>query len=191
MAQEIEIEFKNMLTKDEFERLLFSLPFPAEPQTQTNHYFETANFKLKENGAALRIRKKYETYTLTLKQPHKEGLLETHDTLTDMEAEQWLNGKIVMKEHVNSQLEELNIQPEKLLYFGSLTTERRELEYEGVLLVLDFSKYGNKTDYELELEANSAVTGRRMIDDIINRYNIVKRETPNKIKRFFKETMDI
>ncbi|WP_174612810.1 CYTH domain-containing protein [Virgibacillus ihumii] len=190
MAQEIEIEFKNLLTKTEFERLLNSLPFPAQPQTQTNYYFETADFKLKENGSALRIRKKQEAYSLTLKQPHREGLLETHDPLTDQEAEQWLNGQIVMKQHVRRQLEALHIDPENLIYFGSLTTERRELNYKDVLLVLDYSTYGDTADYELELEAASAEAGQRMIDEILSGYNINKRETPNKIKRFFREKMD-
>ncbi|WP_077325137.1 CYTH domain-containing protein [Virgibacillus siamensis] len=190
MAQEIEIEFKNLLTKDEFDRLLLSLPFPAEPQTQTNHYFETTKFELKENGAALRIRKKNGTYTLTLKQPHEKGLLETHDTLTDAETEKWLNGQPVIKQHVSEQLAALNIDIEELIYFGSLTTERRELEYGDSLLVLDYSMYGNTSDYELELEAASIETGRQMIDQILHTYHIQKRKTPNKIKRFFMEKMD-
>ncbi|GAA0593303.1 CYTH domain-containing protein [Virgibacillus siamensis] len=190
MTQEIEIEFKNMLTETEFERLLNSFPFPEQPQTQINYYFETADFKLKASGAALRIRKKLGSYTLTLKQPHDKGLLETHDTLTDQEAAQWLNGKIVMKKNVGRQLKMLDIAPNKLICFGSLITERRELAYKDILLVLDYSKYGETADYELELEAGSAETGERMIDEILNGYNIIKRETPNKIKRFFREKMD-
>ncbi|WP_212685903.1 CYTH domain-containing protein, partial [Salmonella enterica] len=83
MAQEIEIEFKNLLTEEEYLKLLSNLPFPKYSQTQTNYYFETEDFSLKAHGSALRIREKNGNYTLTLKETHELGLLETHDALTE------------------------------------------------------------------------------------------------------------
>ncbi|SEQ44288.1 Uncharacterized protein YjbK [Virgibacillus subterraneus] len=185
MAQEIEIEYKNLLTKDEFERILYSLPFPNGAQTQTNHYFETADFSLKKNGCALRIREKNNTFTLTLKEPHDTGLLETHDTLTKPEAVQWINGEFVAKEYTSKQLENKGIYLDDLKYFGSLTTKRRELNYQDVLLVLDYSSYGDTSDYELEIEATSEEIGLKMMQDILEKFNIKQRQTPNKIQRFF------
>src|SRR5699024_6280641 len=99
MGQEIEIEYKNLLTKQEFNHLLHHFSFPQPGKKQTNYYFETKNFTLKENRSALRIREKDGNYQLTLKEPHVNGLLETHDMLTESEAMDWLQGKGSFKEH--------------------------------------------------------------------------------------------
>lgn len=59
MVQELEIEFKNLLTKEEFHRLadFFQLT-EKDFAEQENYYFDTKYFALKKHGAALRIRKK-------------------------------------------------------------------------------------------------------------------------------------
>ncbi|MFD2759816.1 CYTH domain-containing protein [Lentibacillus juripiscarius] len=185
MTQEIEIEYKNMLTKSEFDRLLASLPFPEEAHTQTNYYFETPDFSLKEHGCALRIREKDGSFTLTLKEPHSTGLLETHNELTRQQADSWLNGKPANANKTADQLADKGIHTDDLLYHGSLTTHRRELTYGDVLLVLDDNTYLGKTDYELELEAPSEKTGQTAMQQLLDEFQIEQRETPNKIHRFF------
>src|SRR5690625_589336 len=140
MTQEIEIEYKNLLTKDEFNLLLANLPFPKDSQTQINYYFETEDLALRSQSAALRIRKKNGDYQLTLKEPHPEGLLETHDFLTEKEAFSWLHGNIIEKRHVFKQLENLGIPYDELLYFGKLTTERREISDQKDILVLEIER---------------------------------------------------
>ncbi|GEN52881.1 CYTH domain-containing protein [Halobacillus faecis] len=186
MAQEIEIEFKNLLTEDEYEKVYHFLPFKSvELMEQTNYYFETEDLNLKQQGAALRIRQKNGQWTLTLKQPHAEGLLETHDSLTEEEANLWIQDKMTEKPHVSKQLDGLGISLEDLHYLGSLTTRRKELEYKGAIVVLDHSLYYDKEDYELEVEASSKETGKNVIDEILHSCNIPARETDNKIKRFY------
>ena len=79
MDQHIEIEYKNLLTKQDFERLVQFFKIESNQFfTQQNHYFDTTDFRLKKSGSALRIREKNETYELTLKQPAAEGKLETN-----------------------------------------------------------------------------------------------------------------
>ncbi|WP_028782073.1 CYTH domain-containing protein [Thalassobacillus devorans] len=186
MNQEIEIEFKNMLTKAEYNRLKTGLPFEkAEIKEQINHYFETDNFDLKSKGAALRIREKNGSYTLTLKQPHPEGLLETHATLTMAEFESWIAGNPVEKENVNHQLKEMEIDYLALKYWGELKTNRQEIDYQDTLLVLDHSLYHNIEDYELELEATNRAHGEKVFYQLLNDHEIPERDTDNKIKRFF------
>jgi|SRR5690625_1172923 len=185
MAQEVEIEFKNLLTEDEFNRLLYDLPFPSDSETQTNYYFETKDFALKAYNSALRIRKKNGSYQLTLKEPHHIGLLETHDSLTRQEAEAMIEGQTIFKKEVGQELLKKNILFADLIYFGSLTTVRKETSYDGVLLVLDYSTYNGKFDYELELESASEVYGRKVFEALLNKYDIPIRKTPNKIKRLF------
>ncbi|RWZ55135.1 CYTH domain-containing protein [Halobacillus fulvus] len=186
MAQEIEIEFKNLLTENEYRKIYHFLPFKSvELVEQTNYYFETEDLSLKQQGAALRIRHKNGRWTLTLKQPHPEGLLETHDHLTEEEANLWIQSKFVEKAETAKQLAELNVRLNDLRYLGSLTTRRKELEYKGATIVLDHSLYYDQEDYELEVEAPSKPVGETVIREILEACDIPDRVTDNKIKRFY------
>ncbi|MFD2924236.1 CYTH domain-containing protein [Halobacillus naozhouensis] len=186
MAQEIEIEFKNLLTETEYHTLYTQLEFATIEQVkQTNHYFETDDYKLRDKGAALRIRQKADTWTLTLKEPHPDGLLETHSTLSKETAMLWLENQLSAPSEINRQLEQLGISAADLRYIGALTTKRQEREYNHTLVVLDHSFYCGQSDYELELEARSKQHGEQVFEDILNTFHISKRATDNKIKRFF------
>ncbi|SEO50999.1 Uncharacterized protein YjbK [Amphibacillus marinus] len=186
MHQEYEIERKNLLTKTEYEALLDFLNHShIEPIIQVNHYFETKNFDLKKRGAALRIREKNNQYTLTLKQPHKDGLLETHDSLTHAECKQWLKQQPVIKTNIANQLEQLSIPIEGLFYGGMLQTNRIEVSYLGGLLALDHSIYNNKEDYELEVEAPTVKLAESIMHDLLTKLSITRKDTPNKIVRFY------
>ncbi|WP_186575733.1 CYTH domain-containing protein [Aquibacillus kalidii] len=191
MSQEIEIEYKNLLTKEEFDQLLTYFELDnTSAILQENHYFETDNFSLKEKGAALRIREKNNLWQLTLKQPHQEGILETHDTLTEAEAKSWINGSILPKPHVAKQLNEMKVDFATLKYGGSLRTYRIELPYKQTTIVLDRSEYNGKTDYELELEAPTKKHGEHVFGELLTALSITKKTTPNKIARFY-ESLDI
>ncbi|MFC0524760.1 CYTH domain-containing protein [Pontibacillus salicampi] len=186
MSQEIEIEFKNLLTELEYEQLTKDLPFQTEDRfTQTNYYFETDEFDLREEGSALRIRKKEDTWTATLKEPHTDGLLETHDILTEEQAHEWMNDEIAGAPNIEQRLANIGIMYSELRFKGALVTERMETEYEDTLIVLDRSHYNNETDYELELEAKEKQHGEQVFQQLLQDFHIIERETPNKIKRFF------
>ena len=62
----LEIEFKTMLTKDEFNRLKAQFSHVA-PVTQTNYYFDTENFDMKAHRMSLHIRTISNAAELTLK----------------------------------------------------------------------------------------------------------------------------
>lgn len=189
MAQEIEIEFKNILTREEFIKIKSFLPFPSEGIIQTNYYFETPNFSLKKYRAALRIREKNGKYQLTLKEPHHVGLLETHDKLTEKEALAWLNGEPAGKTNIEKQLGKMNLSAEQLVYHGKLMTSRWEYHDRHLTYVLDKSDYHGQSDYELEIEAPSYDEGWQAFKNLLQRLSIPERNTPNKIERFF-STMD-
>ncbi|MBM6618261.1 CYTH domain-containing protein [Bacillus suaedaesalsae] len=188
MNQEIEIEFKNLLSKDEYQTLLTEYSIKRDDIVlQQNHYFDTMSFALKDNGAALRIRYKKMTYTLTLKQPLPEGLLETHQTLTDREAADMLNGGPLVKGDIYKIIKNLNINPSEIRYLGTLETNRVELPYENGILVFDHSSYLNVEDYELEYEAKDYNEGKIQFEKFLTKHDIPTRQTDNKIKRFFNE----
>ncbi|WP_082234637.1 CYTH domain-containing protein [Halobacillus massiliensis] len=191
MAQEIEIEFKNLLTKKEYDMLYEQLNFESvELIEQTNYYFETEDFQLKNLGAALRIRRKKDKWTLTLKQPHEEGLLETHDPLTEEVVNEWIIGRPSEPESVGSQLQELGVSLKDLRYMGALTTRRKEQGFNGTTVVLDHSFYFEEDDYELELEASERKSGEKVFEELLEKYHIPRRKTDNKIKRFFQAKSD-
>ena len=177
-----------MITKQEFEKLMdFFQINEADFFLQENHYFDTPAFKLKENGSALRIRKKNNEYELTLKQPHADGLLETNENMSILEAEQMFRGEKLNNKTIHSLITEMNIDPQKIQYFGSLTTKRAEIEYEQGLIVLDHSWYLNNEDFELEYEVRNKEAGQKVFIALLENLQIPLRKTENKIKRFYKE----
>lgn len=186
MAQEVEMESKNLLTKQEYENLIEYLHLSIdEAKKQVNYYFETLGFLLKQNGCALRIRVKNNVWVLTLKQPYKDGLLETHDQLTEAEAIQSISNQLIVKANVAKQLSELKIDNHSIQFKGTLETHRLELPYKNGLVVLDKSKYNNCVDYELEIESSSMRSSEKLMKELIENNGITIKNTPNKIERFF------
>jgi uncharacterized protein YjbK len=186
MAQTIEIEFKNLLTKSEYEMLLkkFNLT-KSQVITQENHYFDTVEFSLKEKRSALRIREKKNHFEMTLKQPANIGLLETTQILSKDEATKAIQFGMLPSGIIQDLIVELKIPFERLEYFGSLLTKRIEFSYKNGLLVLDHSSYLNKDDYELEYEVENYQTGQQIFRDLLKQFSIPERKTENKIQRFY------
>lgn len=191
MSQTIEIEFKNLLSIEEFNRMVSSFQLHNDQFIkQINHYFDTKGFALKNKGCALRIREKKSQYELTLKQPHPDGLLETNQSLTAQEAQALMNGGQLQEGPVKSQIIGLGIDSTQLVYFGTLTTERAELTYQNGLLVLDKSSYLNTVDYEVEYELMNREQGLPIFLALLSQLNIPVRQTKNKIQRFYERKMN-
>lgn len=192
MSQELEIEFKNILEEDEYRQLMSAFSISEDKKViQENFYFDTPKFSLKDVGAALRIREKNGIYTLTLKQPVKRGLLETHQVLSKEEAEQMLNGGNIIEGEVVSILKGLSIETSDIRFFGSLKTKRAEVEYKNGLLVLDKSYYLNQIDFEVEYEVTDEVIGKEVFKELLQQYKIPIRKTDNKILRFYNRKKQI
>lgn len=188
MSETIEIEFKNLLTKVEYEKLLTSFKVTDEQIiSQTNHYFDTPDFTLKNLGSALRTREKQNQYEMTLKQPAEVGLLETTQTLSKTEFLAAINTGILPKGIIQNRLEQLNLSYSDLEYFGSLTTKRAEFPYQEGLLVLDHSLYLNTEDYEVEYEVVDFQRGQVAFKELLEQYKIPLRVTLNKIARFYQQ----
>lgn len=186
MTQSLEIEFKNLLTQLEYEKIksYFNLKESMFFQ-QANHYFDTLTFTLKENHSALRIRKKSNYFELTLKQPVTDGLLETNQILTELEAKAALEDNVIPKGEITDLLTTMNIDPSQIHFFGTLTTKRAEWEYKEGLLVLDYSSYLNTNDYELEYEVLNREIGYATFVELLSTLQIPIRKTDNKIMRFY------
>jgi uncharacterized protein YjbK len=187
MEQNLEIEFKNLLLKEEFDLLkrFFNIN-DSDFFTQENHYFDTPVFALKEKGCALRLREKESSFELTLKQPHKDGLLETTELLSAAQKEAMLRSGKINHPAMTEVINQLGVSAESITYFGSLKTNRAQTVYRDGLIVLDHSLYLNKEDYELEYEVSNRETGQKVFTGLLQDLRIPLRETENKIKRFYR-----
>ena len=190
MTQEIEIEFKNLVTEEEFIRLLSHFHIIEEDFiTQDNHYFDTPDYQLKGKQSALRIRQKNGTYTLTLKTPLNEDLLETNQPLSKSQSDSLLHEGLFPEGEVKNVLQSIPVALESLQHFGTLSTSRAEIDYQDGLLVFDKSSYLQKEDYELEYEVKERKSGEAIFRQLLEQLHIPLRKTDNKIKRFYLEKL--
>ena len=181
----MEREFKNMLTKEEYERLLQAFTVKKEDRKQQiNTYWDTETFTLREHGAALRTRKKPGTAELTLKEQHADGILEWTDALDEKTYEQILVQHPFGEGEAITRLENThNIIPDQLRKIGELTTLRVELPYKRGLLVFDESHYGQTVDFEIEYEVENWSEGRQAFTELLRLYQIPERPADKKIAR--------
>lgn len=188
MNQNIEIEYKNLLTESEYAGLYKTLNFAEDNSfVQENIYFDTNDFSLKQKRLALRIRIKDQQAEMTLKSPHKGHLLETNHMLQLDEARTLIKNRTLKPEgKIAEVLTSYDIDlTSPIQVFAQLKTERVEKAVKNSLIVLDKSWYADQVDYELEVESSTAAEGTELFEQLLKELHIPKRETPNKIARAF------
>ncbi len=194
MKQELEIEYKNLLTEDEYQEILeneyLKLKKGKDYQkiSQTNHYFDTKEKDLRKQGAALRIRTHDYNNELTFKVPSHDFLMESNFTLDKIQTEYILNKESLKISELTSQQIELNLKNIDLdsvfFHFNSFSTLRYEKKDKQNLLVLDQSFFQNKSmDYELEVEGENPEDAKEYFNLILNKYSIPLRPALPKIAR--------
>lgn len=189
MDQNLEIEFKNMLTKKEYLKIK-SKEFSTSSDNnhvinQSNHYFDTKNQDLKSHDSALRIRKTDSFNELTLKSPSQGFLLETNVSLRDNEYSEILEAKQIKLSDYLSGLDFEEISKDSVVYlFNHFETKRFEKQVGAHLIVLDQTTYQNEEiDYELEVESMDAVKGKEFFVSFLSKNSIPFRPAKPKIAR--------
>lgn len=191
MSQELEIEYKNMLSEEEFSMLCrkFSVD-PASFFRQVNNYFDTPTYGLREKKSALRIRHVDGKHDLTFKQPHGDAILETHQLLTDDESRELIQFGVMPGGDVEKAIDALGIDVDQLVHIGALMTDRAEFSYKNGKLFLDHSHYLNHNDFEVEYEATDAHEGARVFGTLLHACAIARRPSKNKILRLYEALHD-
>lgn len=188
MNQEIEIEYKNLLTEEEY-HLLSKEYFSEEVDsyTQKNTYFDTESEDLRKINCAFRIRIKAHEAEITLKSPFEGHHKELNSELTLDEAQELTSKQsIQVPEHIAEFLRsEFQLDISMIYKIAELKTERLEKDYRNCLIVLDKSWYSGLVDYELEVESPSIELGEALFHSILKEHSIPKRETLNKIARAY------
>lgn len=179
----LEIEFKTLLTKDEYNRLavLFS---HVTPVTQTNYYIDTKEGDMKRKKLSLRIRTLPSHGELTLKIPQEVGNMEYNVTMDCAEAKALTKSLTFPDCQIRSILLEKGVVLEDLTILGHLTTTRREYQTPIGLMALDVNVYADKKDYELELEVTDADKGKEDFDNFLEENNIDFKYAKSKVARF-------
>ena len=168
MSNNIEIEAKVILSRQDYKKVFDTLKTKiTDTHTQTNFYIDSQDRVLKKNDIALRIREYNRTYVLTCKTPLSEGLLEKNQELSENVALEMINLNRFPSGGIQDFLELLDIDVSNLEVLASLTTRRNELSIDSSKISLDENTYGNKVDYEIEVEDSAMKLAEDRIEEIL------------------------
>lgn len=185
---EIEKEFKNLLTKAQYEAIAddYQSVFTKDV-TQTNSYYDYEGL-LQQHKMALRIRivEGKETGEITLKIPQSSlEVLEYTEVLpVDILNAYNHDKQFTLPTSLQEALENKGVTLQTVNQTALLTTHRLEGALsENEWLVLDESHYNGKVDYEMEMEVRSLELGEPVFLGILEKYKIERRQAESKIKR--------
>ena len=171
-----EIEFKTLITKEQYEMLLEEFNLTNNIFTQINHYFDTKDADLLNEKTVLRIRQKGNNYKLTKKTRATVGADETHIFLSKSSALEMLENGF------DANIIGLPYQVSKV---SELTTYRASSHYKNGKIFFDRSVYYGNTDYEIEYEVDEVNQGKRDFIEFLDSHNIEYKESIRKSKRAF------
>lgn len=178
----IENEFKVMLNKNQYEKLVKSHKWDKEI-SQTNHYFDTDDLSLFARHITCRVREISGEFFLQLKLP-------TGVNFSRVELEKKLDflPEIIDGKTLETLAENVDFPDVKRL--GALSTKRLVKRFDGAEIDLDESRYFGKTDYEIEIEFTDENTARELLENV---RNLIGESASNsevctgKIRRFLEE----
>ena len=179
----LEIEYKTLLTKNEYQQLL-PLFSDITATKQTNYYIDTADFSIRDAKMALRVRAFENRAELTLKIPQQVGNMEYNQSLTLEECHTLINTCVLPEGEIRILLTHAAINLDELKVLGSLTTIRYGKETTIGLMALDENHYFDKTDYELELEVIDAEMGKEQFNHFLQAHHIHYKYAKPKVARF-------
>lgn len=175
----IENEFKIMLTKAQYEKLLSSRDFSTV--TQVNYYYDTGNLEMSARHITVRVRELDGKFYLQMKLP-------TEKALSRVELEKELDAlPETLSGDLLSSLAKGDYPEVKKI--GSLKTTRSVRKFDGGEIDLDKSEYFGKIDYEVEIEFTNELNARKVLNEITELLEIKPdgEVCAGKIRRFLEE----
>lgn len=169
-----EIEFKSMLTKEEYTRIRDAFPFTT--YRQKNEYLDTADHLFSKQKKGCRIRTKEGNFELTIKTPITQDETEERNwSLTNEQYHQFQQTRDL------SYIDPLFSQP--LQSIGFVETIRSEAPYKSGVLMVDHSIYEYHEDYEVEFEVTDSKQGREEFENFLNEFELPYRAAEKKLVR--------
>lgn len=182
--REIEIEFKNLLTKNQYDELYGKYNLSnSEEIINKNFYYDDADESFKKIGAALRIRYTNKKTEMTLKIKDETQNVEINVPLDERYPKEPTVLPILPNEII-SELERMNVKIKTPMLIQKIETLRHEVTLEGGLLVLDKTTFINDiVDYELEFETKDYEIGLATFEKLLEENDIAKNPAKPKIAR--------
>lgn len=174
MSNQIEIEAKALLTKEDYEKII-GVFGDSYAYYQTNIYIDSPDRILHQNKLSLRIREKDNKHEMTLKTKLNEGRLEQNIYISNDQFEDFKKG-IFPENAIKNAILDKGIDLNSLGIIGSLTTKRVDAPYKGGFLSIDMNTYGNNVDYEIELEHSSMEDAVRHLKGLLEENGIEFKE---------------
>ena len=174
MNTNLEIEYKTILTEDQFNHL--SLDYKEVPVIkQVNFYYQYADVN---KAIAARIRQINQTFELTFKIKQAKGRLEVNFEVYGNDA------NVFDREDVRSFLNE-NDYTQAFSYLGELTSYRRLIKEKHGDLCIDENHYLGVVDYELEYEVtqDEEIAYARYLE-LVEKYHLSNEKAKTKYHRF-------
>ena len=179
MEKEIEIERRAMVTEDQYNAIRNDyINFPSFKNT--NYYFDDPNLTLTNSHQVLRIRTVDDiSPIIQYKFSCPQGDIEYHIPIGYMEFKKTLTNGLVIPRELKK-----DIKLDKVYLICSLKTERVEVKKIDHLLVIDKNEYLNKTDYNIEVEANYKEDAEKAMKEYVEQYKIeIKGKYVSKSRR--------
>ena len=182
--REIEIEFKNLLTENQYDALYEKYDLSnSEEIINKNFYYDDADESFKKIGAALRIRYTNKKTEMTLKIKGKTQNVEVNVPLDERYPKEPTVLPILPNEII-AELERMNVKIKTPMLIQKIETLRHEITLEEGLLVLDKTTFINEiVDYELEFETKDYESGLAAFEKLLEENNIDKNPAKPKIAR--------
>lgn len=173
-----ELEFKTKITEEKYNELVKAFDLENNVYSQTNFYFDTPDFKLRDKQIVLRIRQKGHIFKLTKKE-HGEQENEASESHVFLQEEQALE---YLKNGFDASIIDLPLEVKNVC---ELTTHRCKTAYKDGLIFFDKSEYYGTVDYEIEYEVDSIEQGKKDFEAFLKDYNITYTTTERKSTRAY------
>ena len=187
MTFELEQELKVLLNKKQFDDLLsFWQLDPLQPSVkQHNTYYDSSDQKLKSFNAALRLRNFEHSSVWTIK--HKQNKFQSHEYHQEnshpLLPPVTLSQQFIHETRLITFLSEQAIELNELKQSYDIQTQRWLVTAEFGEFALDLSHYGDKVDYELELETVQLETAQIAFKSFLANWGIEMKQADTKLSR--------
>lgn len=194
----IENEYKLMLSKEQYERLLTE--YDLTTFEQVNHYYDTDDLQMSERHITVRVRELDGRFYLQMKLPTEANTKDSEASKAHTPA---IGSSIkVSRVELSKELDALpetlsakelsefsGVDCPALAHIGTLKTTRSIWEFDGGELDIDRSEYFDKTDYELEIEFTDEQAASALLSEITDKLGSPagSEVCKGKIRRFLEE----
>lgn len=176
MSYQIECEKRVMITFDQYQTLLSD--FEGRDSFIVNEYLDNEDSQLHDERLMLRIRTidNNPQMELTLKIKNEEGDIEVTDIISQEEKSDIIRLKQLPDGEVKRALIDRGISTNNMIIWGYIEVNRREVEFEQSMLVIDENHIQNTIDYNIEVEAKNIKKAEKVIKNLCENYHLNYQE---------------